>query len=42
MDIAMGIEDKKQESQGIERTYDKNTDIGQALMSTESHIIVIN
>ena len=42
MGITMGIEDEKQEGEEIERTYDKNTDIGQALMSTESQIIVIN
>ena len=42
MDIAMGIEDEKQKSEEIERKYDENTDISQTLMSTESHIIVIN
>ena len=40
MDIVMRIEDEKQESKEIEEKNDENTGIGQALIKTESHMIV--
>ena len=40
MDIVMRIEDEKQESEEIGGKNDENTDLGKALMNSESHNVL--
>ena len=40
MDIVMRIEDEKQESEEIGGKNEENTDLGKALMNSESHNVL--